>query len=313
MIEKKRCFRIDIGNLGSEITIGRVTKEFVKYWENKDSNDLIEFLFNNDEFEKERAKVSQSNRNGQNLIIATNIPHQINKVDLINTSKNIDGILDVENMPDKIIFILKQNQVPNKILNKLYEKTDLNKSFSTLPKLDEEWENKQWYDVDDIEHVFGCNSDSIVTLTEVSLDSKIDLPDSTSLAINPFTVFGREAYHHNSLKYQQYVNDGKHIKDWIPILIVKTWEKDCVESWFIETGENGIDRKKLTISILETSLGEVIENIWYDKMKIERNLDVDSTRKGVSVEVGWMNLNWHDKESKYTDEYIENEGYWDDL
>ena len=235
---RKRCFKINIGNLASEITIGKITKEFVEYWENKDNDDLIEFLFNN------------------------------------------DG-------------------------------TD-----SNLPKLDEEWEDKEWYDVDDIEHVFGCNSDSIVTLTEVSLDSKIDLPSSTSLEIKPIVVFGREAYHYNSLKYKQYLNgdgNGQHIKDWVPVLIVKTWEKGHVESWFIETDEAGINPKKIGISILETSLGEVIENVWYNRRKVERNLDVNSTRKGVSVEVGWMNLKWHDQQAKYTDEYIENEGYWDDL
>jgi len=235
-MDRRRCFRVSVGNTGSEITIGKVTKEFLEYWENKDYEDLVEFLF--------------------------------------------DGYGAVDN---------------------------------TLPKLDEEWDDKQWYDVADIEHVFGCSTDSTVTLTEVSIDSKIDLPNSPSLKINPVEVFGREAYHHNTLQYQEYVNRLGNIKDWVPVLIVKTWEKGCTESWFIETDETGVDPKKIATSILETNLGEVIENIWYDRKKIERNLEVESTRKGVDVEVGWMNLKWHDQQSKYTDEYIDNEGCWDEL
>ena len=43
-MDKKRKFRIEGGNNGGEIVIGTVSVEFVKYWQERDSGDLIEHL-----------------------------------------------------------------------------------------------------------------------------------------------------------------------------------------------------------------------------------------------------------------------------
>ena len=43
---KKRIFRVDFGRYGGEVTVGRVSPEFVKYFIDKDEGDLIEYLQN---------------------------------------------------------------------------------------------------------------------------------------------------------------------------------------------------------------------------------------------------------------------------
>ena len=43
---KKRIFRVDFGRYGGEVTVGRVSPEFVKYFLDKDEGDLIEYLQN---------------------------------------------------------------------------------------------------------------------------------------------------------------------------------------------------------------------------------------------------------------------------
>ena len=43
-MNKKRKFRIEGGNNGGETVIGTVSVEFVKYWQERDSGDLIEHL-----------------------------------------------------------------------------------------------------------------------------------------------------------------------------------------------------------------------------------------------------------------------------
>ena len=43
-MNKKRKFRIEGGNNGGETVIGTVSVEFVKYWQQRDSGDLIEHL-----------------------------------------------------------------------------------------------------------------------------------------------------------------------------------------------------------------------------------------------------------------------------
>ena len=40
----KRIFRIEFGNYGGELVIGKVDEKFVEYWINKNSDELIQFL-----------------------------------------------------------------------------------------------------------------------------------------------------------------------------------------------------------------------------------------------------------------------------
>ena len=42
----KKNFRIEFGNVGGELVVGKVDEKFVEYWRNKSSDELVEFLHN---------------------------------------------------------------------------------------------------------------------------------------------------------------------------------------------------------------------------------------------------------------------------
>ncbi len=77
---------------------------------------------------------------GKSRIIVTSIPYQVNKAEMIKRAadlvneKKIDGISDIRDESDKeglrIVYELKREAIPNVTLNKLYQYTQLQSSFS---------------------------------------------------------------------------------------------------------------------------------------------------------------------------------------
>lgn len=87
-----------------------------------------------------RGESTIENQHGRDQIIVTSIPFQVNKsemikktADLIN-EKKIEGITDIRDESDRngirIVYDLKRDSVTNVILNKLYQLTPLQTSFS---------------------------------------------------------------------------------------------------------------------------------------------------------------------------------------
>ena len=87
-----------------------------------------------------RAKADiEERKEGQYNIIITEIPYQVNKSDLIRRmaelvqDKKVEGIRDLRDESDRdglrIVVELKNDAVPQKVLNQLYEHTDLQKHF----------------------------------------------------------------------------------------------------------------------------------------------------------------------------------------
>jgi len=88
-----------------------------------------------------RGEATIEEENGRNIIVVTTLPYMTNPsemikrtVDLIKEDK-IDGISNIENLSNKkngtrIIYELKREAVPNVVLNKLYQYTALQSSFS---------------------------------------------------------------------------------------------------------------------------------------------------------------------------------------
>ena len=182
--------------------------------------------------------------------------------------------------------------------------------FSESPPL-----NGEWYEVDDIEHIFGCYADSVFRVFEIPIDgSDNNRFDSDCLNIKPGRLYYREAYHDNNVAEDStYFNnpDRYDENDYSPILIVHTEEKGDFGSWFVETDENGFNPKNLLVSTVETNFGVIIENVWYGKEKLKndgmRSTDGQSTR----AEVGSFNIAQHkeyDSKELYTDKYLEE--YW---
>lgn len=87
-----------------------------------------------------RAKVNFEEVDGRECIVATEIPYQVNKADMIKRTadlvneKKIEGIANIRDESDRsgmrIVYILKRDATPNVVLNTLYKYTQLQSSFS---------------------------------------------------------------------------------------------------------------------------------------------------------------------------------------
>lgn len=82
----------------------------------------------------------EEDEHGKARIIVTSIPYQVNKAEMIKKAaelvndKKIEGISDIRDESDRqglrIVYELKRDGIPNVILNKLYQYTALQSSFS---------------------------------------------------------------------------------------------------------------------------------------------------------------------------------------
>lgn len=87
-----------------------------------------------------RAKTNFEEVHGRDCIIATEIPYQVNKAEMITKTAELvkdgklDGIAEIRDESDRkgmrIVYVLKMDAVPNVVLNKLFKYTQLQSSFS---------------------------------------------------------------------------------------------------------------------------------------------------------------------------------------
>lgn len=87
-----------------------------------------------------RAKTRFDDKNGRNYIIVSEIPYQVNKSDMISRTVElikegkIEGISEIRDESDRkgmrVVYVLKNDAVPNVVLNMLYKYTALQSSFS---------------------------------------------------------------------------------------------------------------------------------------------------------------------------------------
>ena len=84
--------------------------------------------------------VIEEDAKGHNVIVATTVPYGVNKSEMIKKTANlvkegkIEGILDIRDESDKdgirVVYVLRNDVVPNVILNKLFLLTELQSSFA---------------------------------------------------------------------------------------------------------------------------------------------------------------------------------------
>ena len=88
-----------------------------------------------------RGEVSiEETKSGRERLIATSVPYQVNKAEMIRKTadlineKKIEGISDINDESDRngmrIVYDLKRDAIPNIVINKLYQLTALQSSFS---------------------------------------------------------------------------------------------------------------------------------------------------------------------------------------
>ncbi len=87
-----------------------------------------------------RGEVNIEEEHGRENLIVTSIPYQVNKAEMIKKTaelindKKIDGISEIRDESDKngirIVYELKKDAISNVVMNKLYQQTALQSSFS---------------------------------------------------------------------------------------------------------------------------------------------------------------------------------------
>jgi DNA gyrase subunit A len=129
----------------NEITIAELMK-FIKAPDFPTGGIIYGYEGVRDAFETGRGRivmrgevVFETENNHENLII-TSIPYQVNKAEMIKKTadlindKKIDGISEIRDESDKngirIVYELKRDAISNVVLNKLYQQTALQSSFS---------------------------------------------------------------------------------------------------------------------------------------------------------------------------------------
>ena len=172
--------------------------------------------------------------------------------------------------------------------------------------------NRPWYELDDIEHINSYSADGGFRVVKVDDDDKEDW--NTEVEIEGYhQLYGREAYHDVEFpEPTEYITE-EDIENYVPVMTFHSFEKGQFGTWEVEI-DGEFDPDKFAYSIVETMVGEFVDKVFYDKKELEQNFDwADSTGKGYYAKVGWMNPKYHDKSEVYTDEYLVDNGFWEDL
>lgn len=126
-----------------------------------------------------RAKSNFEVTNGRDSIIVTEIPYQVNKADMIAKTADLikdgklDGISEIRDESDRkgmrIVYVLKNDAVPNVVLNLLYKHTALQSSFSVnnIALVNGRPEQLNLYDM--IRHFVDHRHEVVVRRTEYEL------------------------------------------------------------------------------------------------------------------------------------------------
>ena len=167
-----------------------------------------------------------------------------------------------------------------------------------------------WFENDDIEHINGPYADGGFVVTEVPADGSDDYSwDSPQLEVDALQLYGREAYISHTAPSESEQDDQD---DYVPVLTFLSSEKGSFGCWFVDLVGEQFDTKKLAFSSVETDLAEIVECVWYDKQMLEQEYDyADTSGKGYHASVGYMNMKWHDKSDIYTNEFLDEGGYWE--
>jgi len=191
-----------------------------------------------------------------------------------------------------------------------YEWEDEEMGIADAPKPKDEF--YAWFECDDIEHLNNAYADGDWVYTEVPADGSDDFAYDDEVSFEAYHLYGREAYHDDELPEPSDYLSEEDIENMFPVLVFHSGEKGGFASYFVETDGEDFNPKKLAFSSVETNISEIIENVYYDKEELDANYDYNDTNgKGYYASVGYMNPKYRDNPEQYTQEYLEEEGYWE--
>lgn len=161
-------------------------------------------------------------------------------------------------------------------------------------------EYKTWFDFDNIEHVSGVFSDSMIRVCEIDPETGEENGNfEAEYEISEFrTIASREAYFTDSD-----VSPEPDNKNYVPVLSVMSSEKGSFWSTTFEAEE--FNPALLGVVVLESTLAEFVDGVYYNFKELELDYDyVSTTGKGMYASVGWMNKEWHDDTVTCIDEAL---------
>ena len=159
-----------------------------------------------------------------------------------------------------------------------------------------------WYTVDDLEHINAGFADGGFTVSNISDEDDEWAYDENEKSVEAYTLKGREG------GYISTDYEGETPEGCTPVMIFMSVEKGGFGVWFIDTDEK-FDESKLVMSINETHMGEFVEDLWYDKVLLECNMDYNDTMgKSYEAAVGWVTDKWRDEWKDADDEDLSE--YW---
>ena len=191
-----------------------------------------------------------------------------------------------------------------------YEWSDEEMGDKDAPKILEDF--VAWNECDEIEHLNAGYADGEWFVNEVPADGSDDYGvNANELGFNPDCLYGREAYHEQERPEPTKHRSQEDIDNMIPVLTFHSSEKGTFACWFVETEGEDFDSTKLTFSKVETNIAEIVEDVWYDKEKLDLEYESSTTTGShFSAQVGFMNLKSHDKLEKYSSETLVD--YWNE-
>jgi len=161
-----------------------------------------------------------------------------------------------------------------------------------------------WYGVDDLEHINAAYADGGFFVSNITDEKDEYAYDENELEVEGHCLKGREG------AYISTDTEGETPEGCTPVMLFHSAEKGGFASWFVESNEP-FDPDKLVYSIVETYLGEFIEDVWYDKTLLEANYDFnDTTGKSYEAAVGWITDKWRDEYKDPEEEDLSE--YWEE-
>ena len=157
-----------------------------------------------------------------------------------------------------------------------------------------------WYVCDDMEHINNAYADGGFFVSNITDEDDDWAYDENELEVEGYCLKGREGAYIST-------DPEPTSHEQTPVMLFHSAEKGGFASWFVESNEP-FDPDKLVFSIVETHLGDFVEDVWYDKELLDPNFDYnDTTGKSYEAAVGWITDKWRDKYS------LSNlEEYWED-
>ena len=163
-----------------------------------------------------------------------------------------------------------------------------------------------WYVCDDMEHINNAYADGGFFVSNITNEDDDWAYDENELEVEGYCLKGREgAYISTDDPAGEYEPN-----DYTPVMIFHSSEKGGFASWFVESDEP-FDPNKLVYSIVETHLGDFVEDVLYYKELLEANFDYnDTTGKSYEAAVGWITNKWRDPYVDPADADLSE--YWED-